>query len=179
MRQPQVQPPLEEQRNPFDALPAFPAPLKALVARLPQFPPSAAAALLLNLLLGEALTNDRFDEIRGRVVRVEVSDVGLALTVRANEDGLTAMSASAADVTITSDSHALAALASGREDADTLFFNRRLVMSGDTELGLYVRNVLEGLDVQHAPLQLPTPRRLVRALTETFGLRGRRHVRHP
>ena len=38
-------------------------------------------------------------------------------------------------------------LASRTEDADALFFNRRLHMQGNTELGLYVKNFLDGLDM--------------------------------
>ena len=38
-------------------------------------------------------------------------------------------------------------LASRQEDTDTLFFSRRLHMQGDTELGLYVKNFLDGMDM--------------------------------
>jgi len=37
-------------------------------------------------------------------------------------------------------------LASRREDPDTLFFNRTLALEGDTETGLYLKNLLDGLD---------------------------------
>ena len=33
-------------------------------------------------------------------------------------------------------------------DADTLFFQRVLCMEGDTDLGLRVKNLLDGLDLQ-------------------------------
>jgi predicted lipid carrier protein YhbT len=39
-------------------------------------------------------------------------------------------------------------LATRREDPDTLFFNRRLRLSGNTELGLYVKNFLDSLEPQ-------------------------------
>jgi len=38
------------------------------------------------------------------------------------------------------------ALALRREDPDTLFFSRRLVLEGDTELGLALKNALDALD---------------------------------
>lgn len=38
-------------------------------------------------------------------------------------------------------------LASRKEDSDTLFFQRRLKMQGDTDLGLYVKNLLDGMDM--------------------------------
>ena len=39
-----------------------------------------------------------------------------------------------------------------REDADTLFFTRRLVMTGDTELGRVVKNALDSIDWSRLPL---------------------------
>ena len=45
-------------------------------------------------------------------------------------------------------------LASRLEDADTLFFQRRLELSGDTELGLTLRNVLDRLPWEQVPLGL-------------------------
>ncbi|UWX03885.1 chorismate mutase [Pseudoxanthomonas sp. NC8] len=41
-----------------------------------------------------------------------------------------------------------------REDADTLFFQRRLVLTGDVELGLTVRNLLDRLPWEDLPLGL-------------------------
>lgn len=37
-------------------------------------------------------------------------------------------------------------LASRSEDPDTLFFHRRLVLEGETETGLYIKNLLDALD---------------------------------
>jgi predicted lipid carrier protein YhbT len=42
-------------------------------------------------------------------------------------------------------STAYAALARGQEDPDRLFFDRRLVMEGDTELGLVLKNTLDAI----------------------------------
>ncbi|HHO69282.1 MAG TPA: hypothetical protein ENK12_09640, partial [Gammaproteobacteria bacterium] len=32
------------------------------------------------------------------------------------------------------------------EDPDTLFFHRRLILEGETETGLYIKNLLDALD---------------------------------
>ena len=45
-------------------------------------------------------------------------------------------------------------LASRLEDADTLFFQRALELTGDTELGLTARNLLERLPWESVPLGL-------------------------
>ncbi|MNP62413.1 SCP-2 sterol transfer family protein [compost metagenome] len=42
-------------------------------------------------------------------------------------------------------------LASRHEDPDTLFFRRRLVIEGDTELGLAVKNLIDSLDPEDLP----------------------------
>ncbi len=47
------------------------------------------------------------------------------------------------------------ALALRREDPDTLFFTRRLVMTGDTELGLIVKNLLDAIDWSRLPRLRP------------------------
>jgi len=46
------------------------------------------------------------------------------------------------------------ALALRREDPDTLFFKRRLVMTGDTDLGLVVKNALDAIDWSRLPWPL-------------------------
>jgi predicted lipid carrier protein YhbT len=38
-------------------------------------------------------------------------------------------------------------MARREEDPDTLFFSRRLIMEGDTELGLVVKNTLDALEL--------------------------------
>ncbi|MGZ5103328.1 MAG: ubiquinone anaerobic biosynthesis accessory factor UbiT, partial [Usitatibacter sp.] len=43
-----------------------------------------------------------------------------------------------------------AAIAARVEDADTLFFNRRLVVEGDTEVALLVKNTLDAIEAPRA-----------------------------
>jgi predicted lipid carrier protein YhbT len=63
-------------------------------------------------------------------------------------------------------------LASRLEDADTLFFQRRLQLTGDTELGLAVRNLLDQLPWETIPLWLRITlnrgARLARAARATY-----------
>ncbi|GMR07202.1 MAG: SCP2 domain-containing protein [Gammaproteobacteria bacterium] len=39
-------------------------------------------------------------------------------------------------------------------DPDTLFFQRRLVIEGSTEMGLQIKNLLDSLDIEELPLPL-------------------------
>ncbi|MCD8513408.1 MAG: SCP2 sterol-binding domain-containing protein [Nitrincola sp.] len=50
------------------------------------------------------------------------------------------------EVTISGDLITFLQLARKEVDADGLFFQRKLLIEGDTELGLGVRNLLDGLD---------------------------------
>lgn len=143
--------------------------LRGIVTRLPQFPPSAATALMLNVLLREVLAGPELDPARGRLVRVEIPDVGLALSYRVHQTGVAASGNDMPDVTITADSDAMWSLVTGREDADMLFFSRRLVMTGDTELGLLIRNTLDAIDRSKVLRpRLPRPSELAAALRETL-----------
>jgi predicted lipid carrier protein YhbT len=49
-------------------------------------------------------------------------------------------------------------------DADTLFFDRRLSIEGDTELGLLLKNTLDALDLKSVLGAPPGPLRLLSAL---------------
>lgn len=46
---------------------------------------------------------------------------------------------------------ALALLMNKQEDPDTLFFKRALMVTGDTELGLEIKNFLDDLEMNHVP----------------------------
>jgi len=56
-----------------------------------------------------------------------------------------------ADLTIEGTVYTFLLLATRKEDADTLFFRRQLKTSGDTELGLHVKNLLDGLELETLP----------------------------
>lgn len=121
----------------------------------------ALAAMVQRALVASGLEQD-LELLEGRCLAVRLDDLGLALRFTAGPRGLAAAPPElAADATIAGDSAAFLLLASRREDPDTLFFRRRLVISGDTALGLGVKNLLDALE----PESLPWPaRRLLQDL---------------
>jgi O2-independent ubiquinone biosynthesis accessory factor UbiT len=158
-----------DDRQPAPAMRSAFSLLRAVIARLPQYPPSAATALVLNLMLRELLSGPELAPARDKLVRVEITDLGLTLSYRVHSTGVAASTAGTPDVTIAADSAALWALVNGREDADMLFFSRRLVMTGDTELGLFIRNTLDAIDRSRIlRLRLPAPAELAGALRNTL-----------
>lgn len=87
---------------------------------------------------------ERFAPLRGKVLRLEVRGLPFAPQLTLDAIGLRP-AFGRADVTIRAEARDYLALALGREDADTLFFTRRLVIEGDTALGLEIRNALDAL----------------------------------
>ncbi|MFC6672016.1 ubiquinone anaerobic biosynthesis accessory factor UbiT [Marinobacterium aestuariivivens] len=55
------------------------------------------------------------------------------------------------DTWIRGDSAEFLCLAQRREDPDTLFFQRRLLIEGNTELGLGIKNLLDSIDWNELP----------------------------
>jgi len=146
---------------------SFPRPLSVLLARLPQYPPTAAVAVALNLWLGEFVSGATLPVACGKVVAIDVSDAGLRLTFAIKQDGIVACT-NVPDVTIRATANDFLALALRREDPDTLFFSRRLIIEGDTELGLFLKNSLDALPNSVLEFRFPTPRRLLKSLRLQF-----------
>ena len=119
---------------------------------------SLARPLVLGLLqqaLRESGLEAELEVLRGRCLAIEVRDLGIAWRITAGPRGLApARPTMAADATISGDAAAFLLLASRGEDPDTLFFRRRLAISGDTALGLAVKNLLDAMDPEALPWPL-------------------------
>lgn len=142
-------------------LPPLPDPIRRLLARFPQYPISALFAATLTLWLGETLNSNTHPELAGKLIRLRVIDAGITLTFRATPRGFVPCAGENPDVTFIAAADDFLALALGREDPDTLFFSRRLVIEGDTALGLLVKNTLDALEFKPS---LPAPRDVLRLL---------------
>ena len=135
---------------------AFPPQLAALLARLPDAPPSLAFSAAANRLLWPALETLDWRPLSGRRYAIRVKDMGLTVRFTVTSRGFVPDSG-APELTISATAHDFLLLLGRREDPDTLFFSRRLVSEGDTELGLIVKNLLDALDPESVFRQLPAP----------------------
>lgn len=116
-------------------------------ARLPQLPPTLGLTTALNLALDRILPRETLEPLTGKLVCLRVTDGGLTLRFTLTTQGFRpAVSTARPDLTISARTRDFIALALREEDPDTLFFNRRLVMEGDTDLGLLVKNTLDAVD---------------------------------
>ena len=101
----------------------------------------------MNAMFEVPLQEGELEFLAGRVVNIFVSDAELRFSLRLERDKFRAgTEVREADLTIEGTVYTFLLLATRKEDADTLFFRRQLKTSGDTELGLHVKNFLDGLE---------------------------------
>lgn len=148
------------------ALPAaLPQPLspRELAAGLPRLlarqssrvPFGLQRSLLLRVMaqaFREPLEDGDFEFLEGKWLQVEISDLNLRWFFSCGEDGRLMVSRDEqADASIRGNIKEFLLLASRSEDPDTLFFQRRLMIEGDTEIGLEVKNLMDGVDHDSLP----------------------------
>ncbi|MGG8471435.1 ubiquinone anaerobic biosynthesis accessory factor UbiT [Rahnella sp. PAMC25617] len=109
---------------------------------------------VLSWQLRQALADGELDFLEGRWLKIEVSDLSLTWLMSVQESKLVIAERGEADVSFSGNANDLILIAARKEDPDTLFFQRRLRIEGDTELGLYVKNLMDSIDLDTMPLLL-------------------------
>lgn len=143
------------------AIPKFrlPAFIASVGRKLPQWPhalvlvASLNAALKMNLLPADDLA-----ALDDKLFRISVLDTGgeASFTYRNGVFRPVFRTDRAADLAFAANLSAYLQLLARQEDPDTLFFNRDLEITGDTELGLIVKNMLDAVEWPSLPrLSLP------------------------
>ena len=145
-------------------LPALPAALPRflpkLMAHLPMAPVSYALSLGLNRIAWRGLQGLDWAPMQGRVFAIRILDLGVSAGFRVGPSGFTAAKIEEAAVTFSANAEDFVRLALRLEDPDTLFFNRRLRIEGDTDLGLTAKNMLDGVELEALTAQMPAPVRM-------------------
>lgn len=128
--------------------------LLPLAAHMPFTLQRLALERSLNHVFAEPLADDAFEALEGRWMRLEVADLNLAWCLSCDRKRLRIAEQAPVQVTIRGNWREFLLLASRQEDPDTLFFRRRLVIEGDTELGLAIKNLIDSLDPDMLPAWL-------------------------
>lgn len=140
----------------------IPKPVGTLISLLPRYPHSLIFSRTINLALGDKLRDEVWQPLHGKQICIRVKDAGIAFHFTLGTHGMMARHAAPkADLTISASAQDFVLLALRKEDPDTLFFSRRLVMEGDTELGLLVKNTLDAMELPPLDFRTLLPARLL------------------
>ena len=102
----------------------------------------------------QALADGELDFLEGRWLSINVRDISLLWYTSVVDGRLVVSPTAEADVSFSADASDLLMIAARKQDPDTLFFQRRLVIEGDTELGLYVKNLMDAIELEQMPKAL-------------------------
>ena len=154
---------------PAAASPLFPttvpAPVAAVLSRLPVFPAALLLTTALNVSVARQLPSDVGALLLHKRLRIQVRDARVTLDFTWTGGAFAPRARHLqTDLCISASAHDFLRLAQRLEDPDTLLFNRRLSMEGDTELGLVVKNTLDALELPVLDLQQWAPRQLLARL---------------
>nr|WP_314509694.1 SCP2 domain-containing protein [uncultured Pantoea sp.] len=111
---------------------------------------------LLNWQFRHALAEGELDFLNGRLLGIEIADLNLHWITTLQDGRLAVLQQSEADVWFRGNANDLLLVAARKADPDMLFFQRRLVIEGDTELGLEVKNVMYAIEPEAMPTALRT-----------------------
>jgi len=132
----------------------LPASLASVLGKLPSTPPCWALVTTLNQLKKRNILPVDMSLLAGRSFEVHILDADMRLHFVADDACFSVGNASGEpDLRLSANLADFARMMLREEDPDTLFFNRKLIIEGDTELGLIVKNLLDSVDWSTTPLQ--------------------------
>jgi len=121
-------------------------------------------AVVLNQAFREPLQHGELEFLEGAKVRIRVTDLSINWLINVGGDRFIPIDRDQEDdVCISGESPGFILLATRQADPDTLFFQRRIRIEGDTELGLGVKNTMDSMDWDDLPVPL-------RKLLQSVGL---------
>ncbi len=132
-----------------------PPALASCLARLPHYPGAWLFARALNGAVAPQLLADVRQALEGKRLCLRLNDAGLRFDFGWHGERFIALpSGQPTDLCISCAVHELWLMARREEDPDSLFFQRRLALEGDTELGLLFKNTMDAIDFSALDLLL-------------------------
>ncbi len=112
-------------------------------------------SMVLNEAFREPIRHGELDFLEGAKVRIKITDLCIDWLISVGTDRFTPTDRKLEDdVCISGESLDFVLLATRQADPDTLFFQRRIHIEGDTELGLGVKNTMDSMDWDDLPMPL-------------------------
>ncbi len=150
-----------------------PKPIGQVMSCLPSWPGSVVFVSLLNQILKDRLPEDVTEAMLSKQFRMIVTDAKVNFNFVWTRGGFVpGWDDMEPDLTISASAQDFYLLARQEEDPDTLFFSRRLVMEGDTELGLMIKNSLDALELNVFELLKAQPVQKIQSILSAFPKKG-------
>lgn len=141
--------------SPRQILPHLPGTFLKPVSYMPFNVQRLVLEKILRVAFKEPLAEGDLDFLQQRWLKIEVSDIGLSWFFSCgSQRDVVIKQHGVSDVCIRGTLKSFTLLAAQKEDPDTLFFQRDLVIEGDTDLGLEVKNLLDSLELDELPPEL-------------------------
>ena len=114
-----------------------------------------ATQALINNAFAEQISEGDFDFLQDRLLQIEILDAGLYIGLSFQQNKIICNHFSdqhkLSDVTLSIETTHAIQLIQQEIDPDTLFFQRKLKINGDTELAHHVKNTIDTLDPERIP----------------------------
>lgn len=108
--------------------------------------------IALNRAFKEPLEAGELEFLEGSRIRIRINDANVDWLIEGTEQGFVPVERESEEhVCISGDLLDFVLLATRQVDHDTLFFQRRIRIEGDTELGLGLKNTMDGMDWDDLP----------------------------
>lgn len=134
--------------NTYNWVPLIPKIIKPINKYLPDSIINITAERLLNQFFKKEINDGDLDFICQKIIEIKIKDIDLSLFLTLKDNRLSSVKQpSKADVQLSAEGDSLLLLIYGKVDPDTLFFNRKLMVKGNTELGLHLKNFLDTIEV--------------------------------
>ena len=132
-----------------------PANLGWLSTRMPKTLNCIATEKLINKAFAEQISEGDFDFLQDRFLQIEILDANLYVGLSYSRNKIICVhfsdQSTQSDVTLSIDTKNAIKLVQQEIDPDTLFFQRKLKINGDTELAHHVKNTIDTLDPEVIP----------------------------
>lgn len=110
---------------------------------------------MANTVFAEQIAEGDFEFLESRLLQVEILDANIFVGLSYNQNRISCVhfddSGIVSDVTLSIDTENAIKLIRQEIDPDTLFFQRKLKINGDTELAHHVKNTIDTLDPEIIP----------------------------
>lgn len=131
---------------------ALPTMLRAVNRCAPKAAQAGVLQLALNRFFYPELRVGELSFLQHKTLLIHVSDIDLQFGISLYSGQLkVTLKPTQQDLLLKAELADFIAMISNNVDPDTLFFRRRLQMLGDTELGLYCKNLLDSIGPERLP----------------------------